>query len=78
MARTKKGMTWYLHAFMETVFLLGSVRAQVPGIEMLKTHVAPEFLELRDLLKCSAAGNGNNTHSKEMAQRITSIFVQHD
>lgn len=71
-------MTWYLHAFMETVFPLGSVRAQVPGIEMLKTHVAPEFLELRDLLKCSAAGNGNNTHSKEMAQRITSIFVQHD
>lgn len=56
----------------------GSVRAQVPGTEMLKTHVATEFLEPRDLLKCSAAANGNNTHSKEIAQRITSIFVQHD
>lgn len=73
-----KRMSWYLHAFMEAVFLLGSVRAQVPGIEMVQTHVAPEIPELRDLLKCPAAGNGNNTHSKEMAQRITSIFVQHD
>lgn len=59
-------------------FPIGSVRAQEPGIEMLKTHVAPEFFQLRALLKCSAAANGNNTHSKEVAQRITSIFVQHD
>lgn len=71
-------MTWYLHAFMEAVFPSGSVRAQVVGIEMLQSHVAAEFLELRDLLKCSAAGNGNNTHSKDTAQRITSIFAQHD
>lgn len=68
----------YLHVFMEAVFPLHPVRAQVLGIEMLKNHVARELLELWDLFKCSAAGNGNNTHSKEMAQRITSIFVQHD
>lgn len=76
--KRKKKISCYLHAFIEAVLLLGSVRAQVAGIEMLKTHVAAEFLGLRDLLKCSAAGNGNNTQSKEAAQRITSIFVQHD
>lgn len=69
----------YLHAFMETVFPLQPVRAQVLWTEMYKNHVARKLLELvQDLFKYLAAGNGNNTHSKEMAQRITSIFVQHD
>lgn len=74
----EKKITLYLHAFMEPVFPLHPVRAQVLWTEMYKKHVARELLELRDLFKCPAAGNGNNTHSKEMAQRITSIFVQHD
>lgn len=73
-----KKITLYLHAFMETVFPLHPVRAQVLWTEMYKNHVARKLLELRDLLKCPAAGNGNNTHSKETTQRITSIFVQHD
>lgn len=36
----------YLHVFMEAVFPLHPVRAQVLGIEMLKNHVARELLEL--------------------------------
>lgn len=73
-----KKITSHLHAFMGTVFQFHPVRAQVLWTEMYQNHVARELLELRDLFKCPAAGNGNNTHSKEMAQRITSIFVQHD
>lgn len=57
---------------------LSPLRAQVLWTETRKNHVAPGFLQLRDLLKCPAAGSGHNTHSKEAAQRITSIFVQHD
>lgn len=48
------------------------------GLKYSKNHVAHKLLQLRDLFKCPDAENGNNTHSKEMAQRITSIFVQHD
>ena len=43
-----------------------------------ENHVACKLLKLWDLLKWPAAGNGNNTHSNERTQRITSIFVQHD
>lgn len=57
---------------------LRPVRAQVAWTEMYQNHVARELLELGDLLKCAAAANGNNTHGKETAQRITSIFGQHD
>lgn len=58
-----KKTTLYLNAFMETVFPLYPVRAQVLWTEMYKNHVARKLLELRDLFKCPAAGNGNNTHS---------------
>lgn len=41
-----------------------------PGLKCSKNLlVARELLELRDLLKCAAAANGNNTHGKETAQQ---------
>lgn len=73
----KRSLCICMHLW-ETVFPLHPVRAQVGWTEMYKNHVARELHELRDLFECPAAGNGNNTHSKEMTQRITSIFVQHD